>query len=76
MKSLNGIVPMIAIHQVIPVRNEVAERAAVIAKRNTAVHTTTSLTLQDLAIEWFVHLFPVLQTKFDWSTSRAVATPL
>jgi hypothetical protein len=60
MKSLNGILPMLAIHQVIPVRNQVAKWAAVVAERNTAVHATTSLALENLSIEGFVDLFPVL----------------
>ena len=76
MKSFNGILPMLAIHQVIPVRNEVAERASVIAKRDTAVHATSSLTLENLTIKRFVDLFPVLQTKFDWTTRWSAATPL
>jgi hypothetical protein len=76
VEALDGFLPMFAIHQVIPVRNQVAEWASVIAKRDAAVHTTASLALENLAIKRFVHLFPVLQTKFDWSTCWPTATPL
>ncbi len=38
--------PPIAIHEIVPVRNQVAERAALMAERNAAVHAARRLILQ------------------------------
>ena len=60
----------------VPVRNEVAKWATVVTERDTTVHAATCLTLQDGTIKWFVHLFPVFQSQFHWTTRRTATAPL
>ena len=76
MQTLDCLLPMSAIHQVIPIRNEVAKWAAVIAERNTAVHATARLMIQLARIEWLVDLFPVFETQRNRASCWARAAPL
>ena len=76
MQAVNGIAPMIAIHQVIPVGNEVAEWTAVVAERNAAVHAATRLMIELIFIEWLIHLFPVAQANGNRATLWALTVPL
>ena len=62
MQTLNGITPVTAIHQVIPVGNEVAKRASVITKRNSAIHAASCLMIQFIFCKWFIHFAPIGNT--------------
>ena len=43
VQPLDGLVPVVAVDQVVPVGDEVAERAAVVAERDAAVHAARRL---------------------------------
>jgi hypothetical protein len=75
MQTIDGVTPMVAIHQIVPVGNQVSERAAVVAKRNTAVHATASLSGDLGNIERLVDLFPVAQAHRHRAARRSVALP-
>ena len=57
----DGLAPLVAVDEVVPVGDEVAERAALVAERNAAVHAPARLHLQLVARERLVDLFPVAQ---------------
>ena len=63
MQAVDGVAPVPAVDEVVPVRNQVAQRAAVVAEGNATVHATTCLQLQQLAGERFVDLLPVLEAQ-------------
>jgi hypothetical protein len=75
MKAFNRVFPMVAIDEVIPIGNQVAERATVIAKRNTTIHATTSLTIKFVRVERLVDLFPVAQAHRHGPMARNFAFP-
>ena len=75
MQTFNRIFPVIAIDEIVPVGNQVAKWATVIAERNTTVHATTRLTIEFVSIEWFVDLFPVAQAHRHGPMARALAFP-
>jgi len=43
VQPLDGITPVVAVDEVVPVGDEVAERAAVVAERDAAVHAAPGL---------------------------------
>ena len=51
--------PLSAPDEVVPLRNEVAQRAALVAERDAAVHAAAGLALQDALFLGLVDLFPV-----------------
>ena len=61
VQSLDGPVPMAAVHQVVPVGDQVAEGAAAVAERDAAVHAARRLLAELLRREVLVHLAPVAQ---------------
>ena len=62
MQSFEGLLPLTAIHEVIPFRNEIAEWAtAGHTERNATVHTASSLGFDT----FFAHLFVVLFKMLD-----------
>ena len=76
MQAFDRLLPMTAIHEVVPIRNQVAEWTAVITERNTAVHATSCLMVQLAGIERLVDLFPVFKSQCDWASCWATTTPL
>ena len=76
METLNCLVPVLAVHQVIPVRNEVAQRTSVVTERNATVHATTGLCVQLVMFKRFVDLFPVFQPQFNGTPLWPRAFPL
>ena len=76
MQALNRVTPMTAIHQVVPVGNEVAKRTSVVAKRNSAIHATTGLMIQFIFWKWFVHFTPIGDTHRNGATLRRLALPI
>ena len=76
VQALDCLLPMTAIHEVVPVRNQVAQWTAVIAERNTAVHATPCLMVQLASIKRLVDLFPVFKSQCDWASCWATTTPL
>ena len=76
VEALDGVVPVVAIDEIVPVRDQVAERTAVVAERDPAVHAPTRLVRQGIGIELFVHLLPVAQPHRDGATLRRLPIPL
>ena len=60
MKPFDGLFPLIAINKIIPIWNDVTDRTALLAKRNTAIHAAGALRLQRLFRHFIVKFFPIL----------------
>ena len=61
------------LHQVVPLRDEVSERASLVTERDTAAHATRGLLGELLAAEGEVDLPPVPHADFDGPPPRAAA---
>ncbi len=61
VQALHGVGPVVPVDQVVPLRDQVAERAAVVAEGDAAVHATGALLLGGLLAEGLVDLPPVAQ---------------
>jgi hypothetical protein len=48
MQAIDRILPAVAVDEVVPVRDQVAERAALVTERNAAVHAARGLLVQGL----------------------------
>ena len=59
-------VPLLAIHEIVEVRNDVAKRATGVAEGNATVHTASPLLLDLLFREDREELVVVLQPLLDW----------
>ncbi len=70
VKALDRLAPALAVHEVVPVGDEVAERAAVVAERDAAVHAPPRLMAQLVLGEGLVHLVPVAQAHGHRPTGR------
>ena len=68
--------PAIPIHEVVPVRNQVAERAALMAERDAAVHTPRRLIPQRVCFVGQIHLAPVAHAHLDWTRRRLLPLDL
>ncbi len=63
VQPLDGVVPAVPVDQVVPLRDQVAQRTTVVAERDPAVHAAGRLVLQGLVVEVLVDLFPVPQAQ-------------
>src|SRR6185312_4230112 len=63
VQPLDGLTPVAFPRQVVPLRDQVAERATVVAERNTAVHAASGLLLQLADLLLLVDLTPVHQPQ-------------
>jgi hypothetical protein len=63
MQPLDRVAPSVGANQVIPFRNQVAQRTTVVAERNPAVHAPRRLVLQRRVREVFIDLVPVAQPQ-------------
>ncbi len=70
MESVDGISPSVAVDEVVPFRNQVSKRAAVVAEGNAAVHATCSLILELLPLNLKVNLLPVSDAFWDGAPAR------
>ena len=68
VQALDRLAPVIAVDEVVPVGDQVAERAAVVAERDAAIHAAAGLLLERVALERLVHLVPIVQAH---ATRRA-----
>src|SRR5262245_52988477 len=59
VQPVDGLAPAVAVHEVVPVRNDVAERAALVAEGDTAVHAARRLLLEILVRVRKVDFLPV-----------------
>ncbi len=73
VQPLDRITPTIRAYQVVPLGNEVAQRTAVVAERDTAVHAPSRLIAQHVMGEVLVDLFPVEQAQRDRPPLRGLA---
>ena len=76
VQAIDGVAPVLAVDEVVPVGDEVAERAAVVAERDAAVHAPPGLVLHLLEVEVLVHLLPVAQAHRHRPPRRQVPLPL
>ncbi len=76
MQYFQRLFPVAAIHQVVPVGNDVVDRAAVVAERDAAIHATRALLLGFGIGEMRDELVVVLGTLLDWRVALADALKL
>jgi hypothetical protein len=70
MQAVNGIARTTTVNQVIPLRNQVSQRATLVTEGNATIHTAGGLLLDYLAIALGINLFPVLDSNWHrapWS---------
>jgi len=70
------LTPLVSVHKVIPIGNEVSERTTVVAERNTTVHAPTRLRSNLIGWEILVDLFPVTESDRHGPPLRKFALPL
>ena len=76
VQPLDRLAPPVPVDEVVPVRDQVAERAAVVAERDAAVHAPAGLGPQVVLGERLVDLFPVLQPHRHRPPRRQLAAVL
>ena len=72
VEALDGIAPVAAVHEVVPVGDDVAERAALVAEGHAAVHAARGLLVELLRR----HLLVVLEPVADALGHGAAGRPL
>ena len=75
VQPVDRVAPVVAVHEVVPVGDQVAERAAVVAERDAAVHAASGLDLQRLGREALVDLLPVAQPHRHRPACRRLPRP-
>ena len=73
VQAVGGVLPVMPPNQVVPLGDEVPERAAVMAERDAAVHAPARLAFQAAGRERLVHLPPVRQPQVDRAAGRGLA---
>jgi len=76
VEAFDGLAPMITVDKVVPIRNEIAERAAVVTERDAAVHASTGLGTDLVCWKFLVDLFPVTKSNWNRSAFRQLPFPL
>ena len=75
VQPVDGLAPVVAVHEVVPVGDDVPERAAVVAERDAAVHAATGLGAELVLVERLVHLLPVAQAHGDGTPRGRLPLP-
>src|SRR5690606_29515069 len=57
------LTPFLPIHQIVPVRNDVVDRASVVAERYAAVHAASTLLFCFRVSQWRNELAPMFQPR-------------
>src|SRR5204863_1537317 len=65
VQPLDGVAPVVAVYEVVPVGDDVAERAALVTERDAAVHAARRLLLELVRREGEVDLLPVAQPLLE-----------
>src|SRR5262249_56322890 len=65
VQALDRLAPPAAVHEVVPVRDDVPERAALVAEGDAAIHAARALRAQHLFRRLFLDLPPVLEARRD-----------
>ncbi len=73
VQSLGRLPPIVPVDQVVPLRDEVAQRTAVVAEGNPAVHAPGGLSPGVVGREVLVDLTPVLDPDLDRPASRQLS---
>jgi hypothetical protein len=73
MQPLGGVGHLVLADQVVPLGNEVGERAAFVAEGDAAIHAAPCLVAQVLRRERLVDLPPVPDPQLDRAARRALA---
>ena len=76
VQSRRRLAPAIAVDEVVPVGDQVAQRTPLVAERNAAVHAAARLAAQRLDGERLVHLFPVADPLLHRTARRRLAREL
>ena len=76
VQPVAGLAPLVAIDQVVPVGNDVSQRAAGVAKRNAAVHAPRALRLQFLRRQDLEKLVVMLESLGHGLLGHVVAAIL
>ena len=76
VQAVDRVPPVVAVHEVVPVGNDVAERAALVAERDAAVHAARGLLLELVLGEGEVDLLPVPQPLVDRARRPLLALDL
>jgi hypothetical protein len=74
VQPLDRALPAIVIDEIVPVRNQVAQRAPLVAERYAAVHAARALLLQLAGRIRQIHFAPVLEALGD--RARRMLLPL
>jgi hypothetical protein len=69
VKSLDGRFVVVAPGEVVPFRNKVSKRAALVTERYSAVHASRRLSCDYSFVASLINLFPVEDSNWDWSTN-------
>ncbi len=73
MQPFGGLLPVVAVDEVVPLRDQVAERAAGLAEGNPAIHAARRLALDQLGRRREIDLVPVPQPLRHRSSRRQLA---
>ncbi len=73
VQPVDRVLPAAAVHEVVPVGDDVPERAALVTEGNAAIHAARALLLQLVLGELALELVPVLQTLRDRPARRQLA---
>src|SRR5690606_11591744 len=76
VQYLDGAPPVAAIYQIVPVRNDVVDRAALMTKRDAAIHAARALLAEFSIAKRNDELLIVLEALFDGSIGAVVAREL
>src|SRR5208337_4330109 len=76
VEGANGFLPAIAIDEVIPIRDDIVERAARVAEGHAAIHAARRLNAQLRLREFLVHFLEIIDALSDGPTHRAFACVL
>ncbi len=70
VQGLTRVGPPVPVHQVVPGRDQVAQRAALVTERDAAVHAARGLLMDELVVGALGHLAPVAETDEDGPVRR------
>src|SRR6185369_3655801 len=76
VQALDRVLPAVPIDEVVPVGNDVPERATLVAEGNAAIHAARALDAELILRELLLELAPVLQTIGDRLLVRSLAIVL
>ena len=76
VQARQRLLPLVAVGEIVPVGDDVAERTAVVAERNAAVHAARRLLLHRLRRRIELHLVPVADALLDRPVRRVLAPEL